>query len=175
MEKLSYAVLALGDKHYEHFCKFGHDLDAKLAALGANRLANRMDCDVDVGEPIARWKDESLSQLNEDSLFQARSESVPPGRPVVVAEPAMKPEGTRPVASFTRESPLLASLVDKRSLTQAASTKSTLHLAFSMEGTGLTYEAGDACGVIPSNDPTLVAEIPLRRRAARLRRRARTS
>lgn len=36
MDKPSYAVFALGDWHYEHFCKFGSDLDAKLAALGAN-------------------------------------------------------------------------------------------------------------------------------------------
>ena len=56
MEKLSYAVFALGDKHYEHFCKFGHDLDTKLAALGANRLANRVECDVEVEEPFAQWK-----------------------------------------------------------------------------------------------------------------------
>src|SRR5579863_3134742 len=48
MEKLSYSVFALGDPHYEHFCKFGRDLDAKLVALGANRLLDRVDCDVDV-------------------------------------------------------------------------------------------------------------------------------
>ena len=55
-EGLSYAVLALGDKHYEHFCKFGKDLDAKLIALGANPLSERVDCDVDVDEPFERWK-----------------------------------------------------------------------------------------------------------------------
>ena len=59
-EGLSYAVFALGDRHYENFCKFGKDLDTKLAALGANRLSNRVDCDVDVDEPFAQWKAEIL-------------------------------------------------------------------------------------------------------------------
>src|SRR5512146_721317 len=48
MEKLSYCVFALGDRHYEHFCKFGKDLDAKLVALGANQIMPRVDCDVEV-------------------------------------------------------------------------------------------------------------------------------
>src|ERR1700736_746480 len=39
---LSHAVLGLGDSHYEHFCKFGIDLDHKLAALGGNRICDRV-------------------------------------------------------------------------------------------------------------------------------------
>src|ERR1019366_4950160 len=50
---LSYSVLALGDSHYEQFCKFGADLDNKLAALGAVRLNDRVDCDVDLDETFA--------------------------------------------------------------------------------------------------------------------------
>ena len=64
-EGLSYAVLALGDQHYEHFCKFGKDLDAKLIALGANPLCDRVDCDVDVDEPFERWKSAVIPRLNE--------------------------------------------------------------------------------------------------------------
>ena len=164
-EGLSYAVLALGDKHYEHFCKFGKDLDAKLIALGANPLCERVDCDVDVDEPFERWKSAVIPRLNEVAAGHkttrpavdpaaGNGETMPAGegRSASAAKAA-------PAASFSRDNPLLAPLVDKRDLTHNESTKSTLHLAFSIEGTGLRYEAGDACGVIPRNDLNLVAEI----------------
>lgn len=157
MEKLSYAVFALGDSHYEHFCKFGKDLDAKIAALGGNRLADRIDCDVDVDEPFAQWKTAIVARLNEDSPLSSRKApaALEAGAPSAVsAAPAEVPAKT-----FTRDSPLLAPVVDKRSLTHVTSTKTTLHLAFSIEGTGLSYEVGDACGVMPRNDLNLVAEI----------------
>lgn len=164
MDKLSYAVFALGDRHYEHFCKFGKDLDAKLLALGANPLADRIDCDVDVDEPFAQWKAAIMARLNEDSLGPSRQ---PPARtseskpPVLSADPAADPERSvaQAAKAFTRDHPLLAPVIDKRSLTHLTSTKSTLHVALSIEGTGISYEAGDACGVIPTNDQNLVAEI----------------
>jgi sulfite reductase (NADPH) flavoprotein alpha-component len=164
-EGLSYAVLSLGDKHYEHFCKFGKDLDAKLIALGANPLGERVDCDVEVDEPFERWKSAVIARLNEvaaghkttrpaDDPAAGNGETMPAGegRSASAAKAA-------PAASFSRDNPLLAPLVDKRDLTHNESTKSTLHLAFSIEGTGLHYEVGDACGVIPRNDLNLVAEI----------------
>jgi len=161
MEKLRYSVFALGDKNYEHFCKFGADLDTKLASLGANPIARRVDSDVDVDQPFSNWKAAVLAQLNRNEPV-ARTEhhaSVP-----ALAKTAETrsgevagPQKTQP--KFSRENPLLARLVDKRRLTQSASTKVTLHLAFSTEDSHLTYEAGDAFGVLPNNDPNLVAEI----------------
>jgi len=155
MEKLSYAVLALGDKHYEQFCKFGRDLDARLAALGANRLADCVMCDVDVDEPFAQWKAAMIARLNDHSPPPSRKAASVPAH----ATDAAASSETPPAKAFTRDDPLLASVIDKRLLTLAQSTKSTLHVAFSIEGTGLRYEAGDACGVIPTNDLNLVAEI----------------
>jgi sulfite reductase (NADPH) flavoprotein alpha-component len=150
-DKLSYAVLALGDRHYEHFCKFGIDLDTKLAALGANRICNRVECDVDVDEPFAQWKASLLPRLQEIGNGH---------KPI---EPALRPASTDPkpppAMAFTRDNPVFAPVVDKKRLTNKESSKATLHLAFSIEGTGITYEAGDACGVIPKNDLNLVAEI----------------
>ncbi|MGB6745098.1 MAG: sulfite reductase flavoprotein subunit alpha [Terracidiphilus sp.] len=162
-EGLSYAVFALGDKHYEHFCKFGSDLDAKLAALGANQLCNRVDCDVDTDEPFQRWKSALIPHLNEiaagrkagePSLQSSVGETKRTGGELTAS--AAK---TTPAATFSLDNPLLAPLVDKKDLTHAGSSKLTLHLAFSIEGTDLRYEAGDACGVIPQNDLNLVAEI----------------
>ncbi len=150
-ENLSFAVFALGDRHYEHFCKFGNELDAKLAALGANRLMHRVDCDVEVDEPLAQWKDAILPRLREHG---AASQAARPSAPTVKA-----PESPRAAQSFTRDNPALAPLVEKRPLTRPDSTKVTLHLAFSTAESGLAYEAGDACGVLPSNDVNLVAEI----------------
>ena len=62
-QDLTYAVLALGDSHYEHFCKFGADLDHKLASLGAVRLLDRVDCDVDLDEEFAGWKEALFARL----------------------------------------------------------------------------------------------------------------
>jgi sulfite reductase (NADPH) flavoprotein alpha-component len=150
-EGLFYAIFALGDHHYENFCKFGRDLDTKLAALGANRLVSRVDCDVDVEEPLAQWKEELLPRLLESSAIgKAREISV---------KSKVESEKPAPSAAFTRDNPVFAPLVEKKDLTHKKSTKTTLHLAFSIEGTGIHYEAGDACGVLPQNDLNLVAEI----------------
>lgn len=162
MEKLSYAVFALGDRHYEHFCRFGANLDAKLAALGANPLAKRVDSDVDVDGPFAEWRQIILDRLNEK---ESRGHGDGAGPVAVVVNETQRktgniaePAGAEALA-FSRERPLLAPLVEKRALTHPASTKVTMHLAFSTSGKDLPYHAGDAFGVIPNNDPILVAEI----------------
>jgi sulfite reductase (NADPH) flavoprotein alpha-component len=160
MERLSYAVFALGDRHYEHFCKFGKDLDAKLAALGANRLADRVECDVEVAEPFSQWKAAMIARVKEDLPLPSRGAlaTVSESGPSQTVQLAQHSDASAATA-FSRDNPLLAPVIEKRSLTDAASTKSTIHVAFSIEGSGLRYEAGDACGVIPTNDLNLVAEI----------------
>jgi sulfite reductase (NADPH) flavoprotein alpha-component len=154
-ENLSYAVLALGDSSYEHFCKFGIDLDNKLAALGGTRIADRVDCDVDLDVPFDQWKTTLYTRLNDITATgparNAPSSSVAPALPA--------PSNTSAAPTHSRENPFLAPLVDKRPLTHDVSSKLTLHLAFNISDSAVTYEAGDACGVIPQNDLCLVEEI----------------
>lgn len=163
MEKLCYSVFALGDRHYEHFCKFGIDLDTKLSGLGANSLCSRSECDVDVSAAFAVWKDEVLARLTDVAQggvykpIPAKAAAPPvrhPSKPLGRSDPEPCPE-----KEITREHPLLARLVEKRHLTRSHSTKATLHLAFSIDGSKLRYESGDSCGVLPKNDLNLVAEI----------------
>lgn len=173
-ENLSYAVFALGDRHYEHFCKFGCELDTKLAALGANPICNRVECDVDVDEPFQQWKTALFPRLDEVASARAKTPRAPQASApeARAAEPKVKREAiTVPALTAgasdhspaaqnpSRENPALAPLVEKRNLAHGDSSKETLHLAFSIEGTGICYEAGDACGVVPHNDLNLVAEI----------------
>jgi len=55
LEKTAFSVCALGDSSYPDFCQAGKDLDARLKALGAQRLHPRIDCDLDFEEPFAEW------------------------------------------------------------------------------------------------------------------------
>ncbi|MBS0560510.1 MAG: flavodoxin domain-containing protein, partial [Proteobacteria bacterium] len=60
LEGLSFAVLALGDRAYVNFCETGRRIDERLATLGATRLAERVDCDLDFAAPARAWTDAVL-------------------------------------------------------------------------------------------------------------------
>lgn len=157
-QDLSYAVLALGDSHYEHFCKFGIDLDNKLDSLGAVRLHDRIDCDIDLDDAFVSWKQGLYSRL--ESIVSTRPARNSPSSSAKIAAPAAKPAVIDAGASsYTRENPFLAPVVDKHPLTREVSSKLTMHMAFSIADSNLKYEAGDACGVVPQNDHLLVEEI----------------
>lgn len=54
------------------------------------------------------------------------------------------------------KNPFPATVVGVRSVTKPGSAKETIHVDYSLEGSGMSYVTGDALGVIPSNDPALV-------------------
>ena len=60
LSNLFYSILALGDTTYFDFCKAGKDFDSALEKLGAHRLFDRIDCDVDFEENYKKWMDTLL-------------------------------------------------------------------------------------------------------------------
>lgn len=56
LPQLRYAVLALGDRQYAHFCGFGRALDAWLASTGAQALAERIEVDNGDAAALAAWR-----------------------------------------------------------------------------------------------------------------------
>lgn len=61
-----------------------------------------------------------------------------------------------PESGHSRKNPFLGTPAVNRKLTGTGSNKDIRHIEISLEGSGLSYEVGDALGVVPSNDPALV-------------------
>ena len=58
-----FSVLALGDTSYELFCESGKEWDKRFEELGAKRLVDRVDCDVDYDKISQVWAEESLASM----------------------------------------------------------------------------------------------------------------
>ena len=139
---LRFAVLGIGDRAYENFCGHAKSIDERLSSLGAVRLIDRLDCEIYDDEPLAQWARQVTS------LVTTREE------PVAVAVPATptpSPSAAGTVQPFTRNSPVAARLSRNTVLTPRSSSKEVRHFGFDIAEHGVTYSAGDALGVCPTN------------------------
>lgn len=144
LAELNFAVLALGDSSYEHFCKTGRDFDERLHALGASRLAEIVECDLDYD---AKTRDWSASALALVAPLIAENEKSGPTLKAVAG------------ARYTADHPYVAELVKNQKITGRNSDKDVRHIEFDIEGSGLVFEPGDSLGVISENPPGLVREL----------------
>lgn len=93
-----------------------------------------------------------LNQFLEAALREASDNASGPASPTTIAA---QPEGDQ---GFSKSRPFPATVLVNRNL-NGPGAKATHHLAFSLKGAGLKYDAGDALAVIPHNDPKIVDEI----------------
>ena len=63
LDGVNFSVLALGDTSYELFCESGKEWDNKFEELGATRLVDRVDCDVDYDQISQDWADNALASM----------------------------------------------------------------------------------------------------------------
>lgn len=151
---LAFSVCGLGDTTYDRFAQCGKDFDKRLGELGATRVLDRQDCDVDYDDPFEAWLEEAvaaMSRLNEAEASAPSTAAAPEAPPTTLPPPpvAHDPPGTR-------RNPVVGTLLESALLTGPGSTKKARHVVLRTAGTGLTFEVGDSIGVWPVNDPALV-------------------
>ena len=61
--------------------------------------------------------------------------------------------------TFSRTNPFQAKVLKNIDLNGVGSSKETRHIELSLKGSDLSYIPGDALGILPSNDPELVASL----------------
>ena len=147
LENLQYSVLALGDSSYPKFCETGRQVDERLAELGAKRLLDRVDCDVDYETLATPWLDRVVTGAR-DALGGAQQIATVTRLRTAPAEP-----------QFNREQPFAAEVISNQPITGRGATKEVRHLELNLAGSGLAYTPGDALGVWHSNPPVVVNEV----------------
>jgi len=159
---ITYAVLALGDKNYDQFCRFGRTLDERLEALGAQRLCTRADCDADYESTADAWfaQIQSTLEATASEISQSgHSESLPDGLDILPSNNREPLTAVTTAPAYSKTKPFSAQVLENRILTGAKSEKEVRHISFSLLDSGISYQVGDALGIWPANCPELVDEL----------------
>jgi len=144
---IRFSVCSLGDRNYTRFCQCGVDFDSHLEKHGAIRVFARADCDVEYDAVFTQWLDGALSTFGSGTA------------PASPASALIADESEEPESKYSKANPFSALLLTSRKLNGDGSGKEVRHIEFSLEGSDLTYEAGDALGVIPQNCTELVNDV----------------
>jgi sulfite reductase (NADPH) flavoprotein alpha-component len=143
LDGVEFGVLALGDTAYAEFCAVGKKIDERLAALGAKRMVDRVDCDLDFAQPASRWIDDALKVLTPPDAERGRVIEVDFGKPQAA-----------PSTDIVE-----AEVAEHINLNSSRSDKETIHLALSFEGAAPAYEPGDSLDLYAENDPATVDDL----------------
>ena len=142
-----FSVLSLGDTAYSEFCAIGQALDARLAALGGTRVAERVDCDLDFAEPAGRWIETALK-----ALTPAEAEAFDRSRVIAV-------DFAVGAASSADLAPVETEIIEIIQLNSSQSEKATIHLELGFDGAALPYKPGDSLDIYPENDAAYVDDL----------------
>lgn len=150
LPQLKFAVLALGDSSYPQFCAIGQRIDARLYELGAVRIADCANADLDVETIATPWTN-TVVGIAQELLKPAAAQATASLGMVVPLRPHAVPQ------AHGRERPFAAEVLANQRITGRGSARDIRHLELSLEGgAGLAYQPGDALGVWPRNPPALV-------------------
>lgn len=150
MKDTAFAVFALGDTSYEFFCQAGKDFDSRLGELGAERLLDRVDADVEYKDVAQEWRKRIVEVLKQRVPANTSGQAAP-----TLAGSVNQVDSS----PYTKELPLTATLAVNQKITGRDSDKDVRHLEIDLGDSGLRYQPGDALGIWFENDPQLVQEV----------------
>lgn len=143
LENVRFSVLALGDESYEYFCQTGKDFDAKLLELGAERLADRQDCDLDFDDLAEKWMNKNIEILNQSTGHGSTPTST---------ETVQSAKEKR----YSKSNPYQAEVLENINLNGRGSNKEVRHVELLLDNYGESFEPGDCVVVLPQNEPEIV-------------------
>lgn len=153
LDNTHFSVFALGDSSYTDFCMAGKEWDTRLEQLGAQRIVDRVECDVEFEEQAQSWINQVIPSLAGKGSGSNGSNVVP------IAGHLAASSAVKAKSKHNRSNPLETTLTVKKTLSQPGSSKEILHYELSLAGTSATYNAGDALNIIPQNRAELVTEL----------------
>jgi len=124
LERLHYAVLALGDSSYQQFCGFGRTLDQWLQEQGASSLFPRIEVDRSAESALADWRHQ-LSHL---------------------AGTSDAPDWNAPAFAPWR-------LADRRQVNPGSAGAALYHIELEPVGEAQDWCSGDLVQIAPPSDP----------------------
>jgi len=147
LDGLPFAVLSIGDSMYEDFCKAGHDIESRLEELGAIRVVDGIDCDVDFEFTASKWSGPAVESLLTIDPWEANSPSTDASVP-----------GDGGTTVPTAEHAHAAHIVTSQRLSKPGSAKEVMHYELAFDDGPFEYEPGDSISVFVTNSDALVGE-----------------
>ncbi len=147
LSNLQFSVLGLGDSKYPDYNKCARQFEERLIALGGKRIAPGVFCDTDYEADYQKWKEALFAAIATNAGDTATTTSN--------TEQASSHEE----APYGKHRPYLSTIKANHLLTHPDSTKETRHVEFSIEGSGMSYECGDALAILPRNCPSSVQRL----------------
>ncbi|KIP05352.1 hypothetical protein PHLGIDRAFT_128913 [Phlebiopsis gigantea 11061_1 CR5-6] len=160
---LKYVVFGLGNKTYEHYNLISRNVDRDLEKMDATRIGERGEGDDDksMEEDYLEWKDgmwEAFAKAM--NVEEGQGGDTPdfvvtevydhPAEKVYLGELSARAL-TRTKGIHDAKNPYPAPITMAKELFAPGADRNCVHIEFSTEGSGVTYQHGDHVGVWPLN------------------------
>ncbi|WP_417446873.1 assimilatory sulfite reductase (NADPH) flavoprotein subunit [Kangiella sp.] len=159
LKDLSFAVLGLGDSSYEFFCQTAKDFAQSFSKLGAQELIEPVLCDVEYQQPAAQW----IDQVSVAVTALVAQTSATQSSASLVTSNAVIGSSSTPIAevntSYNKDNPFKATVATIQKITGRGSPKETYHVEIDIEDSNISYQPGDALGIVAHNQQPLVEDI----------------